>query len=389
MLRAQKMDEVRTQIREQIGEQFSQHIYPSSLQLQLKFAPETFHIRYTFDSALEEEARKLLHTYKPDYGSIVIMDADTGAILALQNYERASESPRNWAITATFPAASVFKIVTATAALDRHQLSPDTLVMFNGSNHSLHRRNVLSNNVNRWTREMTLREAFGLSVNTFFGRLAFEKLQPTDLEDYAIRFGFNKSITSDLPFDTGFTQIPQEKNFHLAEIASGLNLVTRMSPLQGAMIAASVAAQGTMRVPYIVQQLVRANLDDPIAFQSVPITAAVTMSAEGAERLKVLMHQTVTNGTSRAAFRPFLKDRRMREIEVGGKTGSLTGDEPRGKTDWFVGYAVSENRKLAIAAVTAHKEFWTVKSAYLAQVLFKKYFRDHLEDSPERLFSSR
>ena len=388
LLRVQKLDELRSQIRQRLGPLFLQNSYPTELDGFADRKPsskEKVAVRYTFDEEMQKEAQKLLRAYKPDFGAIVLMDAETGQVLALQNYEKAKDNPRNWAVTATFPAASVFKIVAATAAIDRHNLGPDTIVMFNGANHTLYRKNVLSTQINRWTREMTLKEAFGLSVNTFFGKLVLEKLQPADIEDYAIRFGFNKPIGSDLPFDTGFTEIPAEKNFHLAEIASGFNRITRMSPIQGAMIAASVAAQGVMKVPHVVESISRPSGE--ILFQAEPITAAVTMSHNGADRLKVLMEHTVTRGTSRNAFRPFLKDRRLKDIEVGGKTGSLMGDNPKGKTDWFVGYAIGEHRKLAVAAVTTHIDYWTVKSAHLAQEMFRKYFKQDTEAS--RLYSAR
>jgi hypothetical protein len=54
----------------------------------------------------------------------------------------------------------------------------------------------------------------------------------------------------------------------------------------------------------------------------------------------------------------------------------LTGDNPRGRVDWFVGYASDEDRKIAIAALTISKEYWTVKSSYLAKVLFHTSFRE-------------
>ena len=87
------------------------------------------------------------------------------------------------------------------------------------------------------------------------------------------------------------------------------------------------------------------------------------------------MEQTIIGGTSRKSFRPLVRDRRFREIEMGGKTGHLTGDNPKGRVDWFIGYAVDdENKKLAVAAITINKKFWTVKSSYIGQFMFRTYF---------------
>jgi cell division protein FtsI/penicillin-binding protein 2 len=298
------------------------------------------------------------------------------------------ENAENLALRATYPAASVFKIITATAAMDRYKISPDTLIMYSGGNHTLYRQNVLYNKPNRWSREITLREAFARSINTIFARLTLEKMEPKDIEDYAIRFGFNKPIKTDLPVDPGFTQVPQEKSFALAEIVSGYNRITRMSPVQGAMIASSVAAVGVMRVPYIVQDLRDEN--NQIVWKPEPVTAAVTMTGEGAERLKDLMEATITEGTSRKSFRALIRDGKFSELELGGKTGSLHGDNPKGKVDWFVGYAIGgKNDRLAIGAITVNKEFWTVKASYLAQSLFKKHFKDQFTKDNSKFFNAK
>jgi beta-lactamase class D len=113
------------------------------------------------------------------------------------------------------------------------------------------------------------------------------------------------------------------------------------------------------------------------------------MSGEGASRLRELMEATITAGTSRKTFRALVRDKKYRELELGGKTGSLHGDNPKGKVDWFVGYAIGgENEKLAIGAITVNKQFWTVKSSYLAQALFKKHFKEQFTDSNQKFFNA-
>jgi peptidoglycan glycosyltransferase len=373
--RISEINQARNELQKNLSEYFKRTEFPPVVsQSEFQGTVDDWHLEYTIDPLLQKEANKLLRQYKPDYGAIVMLNALTGEVLALSSFDRANPNAENLNFRATFPAASIFKIVTATAAVDKQHISPETIVLFNGSNHTLYRSNVMQTKVNRWTRGMTLREAFARSVNTFFGRLTFEHLEPSDLNDYAIRFGFNQSIPSDLPVDPGFTEVPQEKNFQLAEIASGFNRVTRMSPIQGAMIAASIAADGVMKVPYVVKEV--KSPEGETVFTASPVVKGVTMTAQGAEKLKELMEATISMGTSRTAFKPLRRDRRFTDLELGGKTGSLTGDNPRGKTDWFVGYAVGgENEKIAIAALTVNKEFWTVESSHLAQTLFKISFR--------------
>lgn len=331
-----------------------------------------FNVQYTIDPILQSESERLLRRYRPDYGAIFMMDADTGRVLAWESYQKSAREPVNLISRATYPAASVFKVVTATAAVDKAGVDPSHRIRFNGGNYTLYRKNVLSDKINRWTRAVTLREAFARSYNTAFGRLSLEKLSPEAIADYAGRFMFNEKIPSDFPVDTGVAEIPEEPGFELTEVASGYNRKNRMSPVQGAMIAASVINGGRMVMPYIVEEM--RDDKDQIVHRGQVLDNGLIMSPESAESVRELMEETILRGTSRKTFRGLVKDRRFRELTMGGKTGHLTGDNPRGRVDWFVGYASDGQRRIALAALTVNKEYWTVKSSYLGQTLFRKYF---------------
>lgn len=355
---------------DRVSEAVLDHRFP----LELNHEKEAYTVEYTLEWNLQREAEKLLSSYRPDYAALVIMSADTGKIRALTSYEREPGKGGNLALRATFPAASLFKIVTAAAAVDRRNTDPEDVIRFNGGSHTLYKRNVFSEKINRWTRSVTLREAFGRSFNTAFSRLAFERLEPQDLVDYATRFGFNREIEGDFRFETGVASIPNEKSFELAEIASGYNRMTTMSPVHGALIAASVANEGGLPAPIIVERVVDGGGDTVL--QASPRIESQVLTQAGVERMKVLMEETVRRGTSRKSFRQVRRDRKLKDLEIGGKTGSLQGSSPKGKTDWFVGYAKSESgEQLAIAAVTVHADVWRVKSSTLAHEILRRYFK--------------
>lgn len=341
-------------------------------------------VELSIDPEMQKEAERLLKSYKPDYAAIFVMDALTGRVLAMTSFQKDNPQAENWTLKSNFPAASVFKVVTATAAVDKAGISPQHRINFNGGNYTLYRKNVMTDKVTKWTRVITLKEAFARSINTAFGRLSLENLHPVDINEYATRFMFNQEIPTDFPVEMGIAYVPPEKSFELTEVASGFNKTNRMSPVQGAMIAAAVANHGKMMVPYLVNTL--RDEKGQTLYKAEPLDNGHIMTPESASKVRELMEGTVTSGTSRKSFRNLVRNKKFKAIEMGGKTGHLTAENPRGRVDWFVGYAMDDTNRIAIAAVSINKEKWTVKSAELGQSMFKKYFGPIIQ---ERIISSQ
>lgn len=365
-----------------ISPKIKDNAFPVSLHGEFDGSKQDYKINYTLDTKLQEAAEKILGQYRPDYGAIFMMDAVSGEVLAMASYQRNPDEDGNLGnlnLQSSFPSASIFKVVTATAAVDRGNIDPDDVIRYNGRPHTLYKKNVLSDKVTRWTNSVTLKEAFARSINTAFGRLSLEHLSPKDLHEYAERFMFNKAIHSDFQVSPGITKVPDEKGFELAEVASGFTRNNRMSPVQGAMIAAAIVNDGKAVVPHLVREI--KDEEGHSVYQGKTLHEGIVMTPESAAKVRSLMEQTVVAGTSRRSFRPIVRDRKFNAIEMGGKTGNLTGDQPAGKTDWFVGYAQNDEHKIAIAAITVNKKFWTVKSSYLSQHMFRRYFTNAFADA--------
>ncbi|MFV8257308.1 penicillin-binding transpeptidase domain-containing protein [Bdellovibrio bacteriovorus] len=373
--------EQRTQLAKAIGEKVRANDLPESLKIPWNGEEHAVKMNYTIDDTLQREADRLLKSYKPDYGAVFMIDAMTGEVLVMSSFQRDDADAPNLNLQATFPAASVFKVVTATAAVDKAGVSPESKIRYNGGAYTLYKKNVLSDKVTRWTNVITLKDAFARSINTAFGRLSIENLHPEDLNEYANRFMFNQEIPADFPVEMGVAYVPPGKGFEMAEVASGYNKTNRMSPVQGAMIAAAVANDGQVVIPYLVRNVTDEKGES--LYEGSTLNNGTIMTKESAAKVRELMERTVLAGTSRRSFRPITKDRKFREIEMGGKTGHLTGDNPRGRTDWFVGYAQDGERKIAVAAITVNKKFWTVKSAHLGQSMFRKYFGPVVSNQPK------
>lgn len=327
-------------------------------------------VQYSFDPRLQEDMEKLFRSYRPDYGAFVAIDAETGQILSIVSYSENPQVQENLAVRATFPSASVFKVVTAAAAIENEKFTADTVVNFNGANHTLYRSNILKNNTNRWSRHVSLKEAFSKSINTVFGRIGAYEVGPSKMGEYAGRFGFNHPINADFPIQPGKAPIPQD-TWGLSQTASGYTRDNTMSPIQGALIAAAVVNDGKMMEPFFVQSVFSQNGNE--LYKAQPKMASQTVDPSTAAEIRRLMEETVTHGTSHKSFRGFFKSR-FKDLDVGGKTGSLTGLEPKGKYDWFVGFAEGRSRKIAFAALTIHERLWKVKSSYLVRKGIESYF---------------
>lgn len=358
-----------------VGSEISNNRYPASSQFAVGSIPVTGRLQYSFEPEAQAMMEKLLSQYRPDYGVFVAMDAKTGRILTMASRTQGNAGAENLALKATFPAASIFKVVTAGAVLDTDKVNPNTRIAFNGASHTLYRRNVIDTKENKWTRRMTIREAFGSSVNTIFGKLGLFYAGPETLRAYAERFHFNHPIRADVPIQTGYSRFTADDPWSVVAAASGFTLDNTMSPVQGAMIAAAVANDGVMMEPYLVDSVTNAQ-GEPL-YQASPKRASIVVGPETARQLRELFEQTVQSGTSRKSFRQALRTRRFETVEFGGKTGSLTGLNPRGKCDWFIGYARFGERRVAVAALTVNEQKWRIKSSKLAELFLTDYVKNH------------
>lgn len=362
----------KTTIAQALRDRGSFHEYPTEIDIPVAGKSERVIVQYAFDPALQEKMTDLFRDYRPDYGAFVALDATTGRVLAMVSYAHGAKPEENLALRATFPSASVFKVVTAAAAIAERNFSANTVIPFNGRNHTLYRSNVLKTTINRWTRYMTLKEAFARSVNTVFGRIGAFTVGAAELRDYAGRFGFNRPIAADVPVQEGRALI-SDSPWEIAETASGFTRDTTMSPLQGALIAATVVNDGVMMEPYAVQSIHRVDGSQLYGATS-QVSSGTAIDKQTALEIRTLMRETISRGTSRGTFRGFSR-REFSMVNVGGKTGSLTGKDPKGKYDWFVGFADNGPHRIAVAALTVHEKLWRVKSSYLARRAIESYFR--------------
>jgi len=163
--------------------------------------------------------------------------------------------------------------------------------------------------------------------------------------------------------------------WQIAEAASGYTKDITLSPIHAAQMAAIVANDGKMVTPYMVKSVVDTR-GRPIYKAKQASDTEQIISPESATALRSLMTETTRIGSARKSFQGLSRYKVYRDMEIGGKTGSLTGYSPKGRHDWFVGYAEKNGRKVAYASLIINKEKWYVRSAYVARQFIYHYFTD-------------
>ncbi|MEU4649808.1 penicillin-binding transpeptidase domain-containing protein [Nocardia fluminea] len=247
---------------------------------------------------------------RTEQAMMVVLRPSTGAILAVaQNKFADRDGPV--ATSGQYPPGSIFKTVTASAAMAAGLATPDTVLACPSST-IIGERTIP--NYNMFTvGEVPMATAYERSCNTTFARLA-SKLEPDALTEAAARLGVGQDYKVEgLPTVSG--SVPKAEGLvQRAEDGIGQGRVV-VSPFGMAVMAATVA-HGAAPVPYL------------IAGRPTEVTGErPAIAPEVIEGLRSMMRMVVTGGTA---------ERIRDQGEVYGKTGEA--EVEGGSHSWFVGY---------------------------------------------------
>jgi peptidoglycan glycosyltransferase len=266
-------------------------------------------------------------------------------VFSLLNQDDTNAPLLNRATQAGYPPGSTFKVVTATAALDSGQFTPDSVV--SGKSPIVISGAPLSNFSDEQFGAIPLTTALTHSVNTVWAQVA-ERVGHTRLADYMKRYGFGSDPPLDYPdaqmipsgvYVNGKLLSPRSRRVDIGRVGIGQERL-RVTPLQMATVAATVANDGVRMKPQLTSRIVDA--DGRTVERLKPERAERVMSRETARQLTAMMSDVVREGTGTAAA--------LEGIEVAGKTGTAEVNIAR-RIDqpWFIGFAPREAPKIAVA----------------------------------------
>lgn len=336
---------------------------------------------FSLDSSLVRLGEVYFRQYTPLYGAVVILQPRTGRVIALNSYinpsnDTTAESSLQGALfaTAQVPAASLAKLITATTAIEVAKYSPRSLIEFSGDRHTLYSKQ-LKRKLDK-KQSLMLREAFAYSVNPVFGRLGLFTLGSNNIYNYAQKYGFNTAIPFELPIEKSHFKKP-EGDVELAELASGFNGSTKVSPMLGALMAGAVSNRGVMIAPTLVDSIVDLASDETV-YKRKAVLWRRAASEQTASQLIPLMEDVVKYGTATTAFKNIKNSPRFNDFLYGGKTGSKEM-KGYGNADWFIGFlkdSTDASKDLACGIFLIHPPKWKVKSAYIGAEMMRNHVMD-------------
>ena len=276
-----------------------------------------------------------------DGGSVIVMNPQNGDILAMANYpnynlnepyepyteelkatwdslEQAEKTTylqavwRNKAIADTYEPGSVFKLITASAALEEGITDTDNEGEFSCTGGI----EVAGVRIKCWRYyrphgSESLRQGLMNSCNPVFIGLG-QKIGVTKYYEYLEKFGLLQTTGIDLPGEAGSIFLAKEKAgpVELATISFGQRF--EITPIQLATAVSSIANGGTSIKPRVVKQIINSETKE---VTDIPVEKGDTViSKETSEKVLSMMESVVSEGTG--------KNAKVAGYRIGGKTGT-------------------------------------------------------------------
>ncbi len=247
-----------------------------------------------------------------------------------------------------FTPGSIFKVVTAAAALDTGTYTPES-TFFDPGYCIEYGQRVNNYDTTRPFGTVTFTQAMVNSINSSFCEMG-KKLGAPKILDYARRFGFYEDPPVDLPSGerspSGLYQrgrlLPrsQERNADPGRLAFGQERM-QVTPLQMAMVAGAIGNRGVVMNPTLTDRIRKPDGNLLLRIQPEELGRAVKPEIAG--QIASMMEGVVSGGTGTAAQIP--------GVRVAGKTGTAETGVAGRNTAWFISFAPVENPQVAVAVV--------------------------------------
>ena len=345
----------------------------------------TLTIDYYLQALAESAVEDAMERHKALSASCILMNAKTGAILALANAPSfdLNNVPRdniielytgakNHILTDVIEPGSTFKIVTAAAALEEH-VATEKSTYYCGGN-----RIVDGQKIKCWkTRghgSQTFGEAVKNSCNCCFMDCALG-LGTERFYSYLSKFGLFEKTGIALSGESAGIAIAKDsvKNVDLARIGFGQAIA--VTPLQLITAAAAAVNGGKLMQPYIVSNIFD-SASGKLAYTCSPTVKNTVISEHTSAELRGYLEGVVSEGGGKNAY--------VDGYRIGGKTGTaqkyMNGAIAQGKyVSSFIGFAPADNPEYIMLMIvdepSAGVYYGSIVAAPYANYIYSNLFK--------------
>ena len=312
----------------------------------------------TLDSVVQQVAEETLEwgvkKYHAKGGSIIVMDPENGAIVAMANSptfeanepaDSPAENRRNRAVTDLFEPGSTFKVVTAAALIEEGRITPDESIFCENGSYPTVAHHVLHDH--RPHGALSFHDVIAFSSNIGTAKAA-QRLKPDELYRYVRAFGFGQKTGVDLPGEvSGILSAPPRWS-KLTPFILPIGQEVAATPMQLAVMTAVIANGGLKVRPYLVDRIQAPDGRVVRSHQVVPPVRII--SPDTARAVQKMLISVVESGTGQLA--------NVQGLTVAGKTGTAQKLEPTGRYSHsrfvasFVGFGpVPDSRFVIVVCV--------------------------------------
>lgn len=329
------------------------------------------HVYAQRDTGLAHLMDTFLRRYRPQDALYLAVDPRTNEIVAWgERKENAVQTEPDYLSRATFPAASLSKTVTIAAAFDSKRYATHSEIPMIGRAHTLYRQQLKIPENYRGP-VVPVHEAFAKSYNPPIALVGMN-VGAKRLKDAAGKLGFNRNFPGNVPERSAYS--PPDSGYALAEVASGFTQDVTLSPLQAAGIVRAILQKKPFEIPWERNGATGYAPKNPVKLDGEKFS-------ENAYRgLRLSMISTATVGTARKQMSTRNISRKFfADLDIGGKTGSLDGESPKGRYDWFMGFAQSKanpDKAIVIVVMQVHGQMRTQTSTQIASLLINYWAKE-------------
>lgn len=330
-------------------------------------------VKLGIEPELQRFAMAQLRAAKPSRGAVVVLRVKDGQMLAAADFP--PHTPRSESVlwSALTPSASLFKLVTTAALIERAHLAPDHRVCSLGGEHRIELAQLVAPRGGK-IRCQPFSTIMATSRNAAYARLVASHLTSEDISNFADRFGFGEKDPR-APFLEFGRYEPSFGQLAVARTAAGF-IGSSLSAV-GAAHLALIVASGGKRLPIRLLAAEGAPASEPTLDGLVEPSVEQVLLPETARRLREMMESVVRQGTAYPAFFDEQGVPLLPGLRVAGKTGTLGHEE--GTHSWFVGFAPSRAPEIVVAVLLDNGAVWRTTAKNIGASVFKAYFFENAQ----------